>query len=87
MLKALGSTTRLLFAGLAAQAVAVALAAAVIAAILSSFMTGIFAQPVDIPGSAFVVLPLSALVVGLLASLAALRRVTSVDPAAAFSGA
>jgi putative ABC transport system permease protein len=87
VLKALGSTTRLLFAGLAAQAVAVALAAAVIAAILSSFMTGIFAQPVDIPGSAFVVLPLSALVVGLLASLAALRRVTSVDPAAAFSGA
>jgi putative ABC transport system permease protein len=50
-------------------------------------MTGIFAQPVDIPGSAFIVLPLSALVVGLLASLAALRRAASVDPAAAFAGA
>jgi putative ABC transport system permease protein len=87
VLKALGSTTGLLFVGLAAQAVAVALAAAVIAAILSNFMTGIFAQPVDIPGSAFVVLPLSALVVGLLASLAALRRAASVDPAAAFAGA
>ena len=87
VLKALGSSTGLLFVGLAAQAVAVALAAAVIAAILSNFMTGIFAQPVDIPGSAFVVLPLSALVVGLLASLAALRRAASVDPAAAFAGA
>jgi putative ABC transport system permease protein len=87
VLKALGSTTRLLFAGLAAQAVAVALAAAVIAAILSNFMTGLFAQPVDIPGSAFIVLPLSALAVGLLASLAALRRAASVDPAAAFAGA
>jgi putative ABC transport system permease protein len=87
VLKALGSSTWLLFVGLAVQAVTVALAAAVIAAILSNFMTGIFAQPVDIPGSAFVVLPLSALVVGLLASLAALRRAASVDPAAAFAGA
>jgi putative ABC transport system permease protein len=87
VLKALGSSTGLLFVGLAAQAVAVALTAAVIAAILSTFMTGIFAQPVDIPGSAFIVLPLSALVVGLLASLVALRRAASVDPAAAFAGA
>ncbi len=86
VLKAVGASTRLLFAGLAAQAVIVALAAAVIAAILSNFMTGIFAQPVDIPGSAFVLLPLSALIVGLLASLAALRRAASVDPAAAFAG-
>ena len=87
VLKALGSSTGLLFVGLAAQAVAVALAAAIVAAILSNFMTGIFAQPVDIPGSAFIVLPLSALIVGLLASLAALRRAASVDPAAAFAGA
>ena len=85
VLKAVGASTRLLFAGLAAQAVIVALAAAVIAAVLSNFMTGIFAQPVDIPGSAFIILPLSALVVGLLASLAALRRAASVDPAAAFA--
>ena len=87
VLKALGSSTRLLFVGLAAQAVAVALIAAVIAAILSTFLTGIFAQPVDIPRSAFIVLPLSALAVGLLASLAALRRAASADPAAAFAGA
>ena len=64
-----------------------ALAAAAIAAILSTFMSGIFAQPVDIPGSAYMVLPLSALIVGLVASLAALRRAASVDPAVAFAGA
>jgi putative ABC transport system permease protein len=87
VLKAVGATTRVLFAGLAAQAIVVALSAAVVAAVLVNFMTGIFAQPVDIPGSAFVVLPLSALAVGLIASLAALRRAASVDPATAFAGA
>jgi putative ABC transport system permease protein len=87
VLKAVGASTKRLFAGLAAQAVIVALAAAVIAAAVSSFMTGLFAQPVDIPGSAFIVLPLSALVVGLFASLAALRRAASIDPASAFAGA
>lgn len=86
VLKAVGASTRLLFAGLAAQAVLVALAAAIIAAVLANFMTGIFAQPVDIQASAFFVLPLSALVVGLIASLAALRRAASVDPSAAFAG-
>ena len=87
VLKAVGSTTGRLFVGLAAQAVIVALVAAVAAAIVSNFMTGIFAQPVDIPASAYVALPLSALAVGLLASLAALRRAASVDPSAAFAGA
>jgi putative ABC transport system permease protein len=87
VLKAVGASTRLLFAGLAAQAILVALAAAIIAAILANFMTGIFAQPVDIPSSAFFILPLSALIVGLIASLAALRRAASVDPSAAFAGA
>jgi len=87
VLKALGASSRLLFAGLAFQAVLVALLAAAIAAVISNFMTGLFAQPVDVPPSAFVVLPISALVVGLLASLAALRRAVSADPAMAFQGA
>ena len=87
VLKALGASSRLLFIGLAFQAVLVALLAAAVAAIIANFMTGLFAQPVDIPPSAFVVLPISALVVGLLASLAALRRAISADPAVAFAGA
>jgi putative ABC transport system permease protein len=49
-------------------------------------MTGIFAQPVDYPTSAYISLPLSAIVVGLLASLIALRRAVGADPAKAFAG-
>jgi putative ABC transport system permease protein len=87
VLKALGCSSGLLYLGLALQAVLVALVAAAIAAVIANFMTGLFAQPVDIPTSAFVTLPVSALVVGLVASLAALRRAVSADPAKAFAGA
>jgi putative ABC transport system permease protein len=86
ILKALGASSRLLFAGLAFQAVIVALVAAAVAGVIANFMTGVFDQPVDIPSSAFLVLPISALVVGLLASVAALRPAVSVDPAMAFAG-
>ncbi len=86
VLKALGASSGTLFFGLALQAVAVALAAAAIAAILAQFATGVFAQPVDVPLSAYIELPISAVVVGLLASLIALRRAVSVDPALAFAG-
>jgi hypothetical protein len=44
-----------------------------------------FAQPVDITADARLVLPLVAVVVGVIASISALRRVTGADPAAAFS--
>ncbi len=86
VMKALGASSRSLFLGLAMQAVLVALIAAALGGVMANFMTGIFDQPVDIPSSAFVVLPLSALVVGLLSSLVALRRAVSVDPATAFAG-
>jgi putative ABC transport system permease protein len=87
VLKALGSSSASLYFGLAAQAVLVSLIAAAVAAAISRFMTGMFAQPVEIPVSAYLVLPLSAVVVGLLSSLVALRRAVSVDPALAFAGA
>jgi putative ABC transport system permease protein len=86
VLKALGSSSLLLFESLALQAVVVTLLAAVFAMILANFMGGFFAQPVVIPGSAFATLPVIAIVVGLLSSLVALRRATSADPAAAFGG-
>ena len=86
VLKALGASSRPLYLGLAFQAVVVSLLAAVVGAVLSTFMGGIFDQPVDIPGSAFIVLPISALAVGLISSLIALRRAIGVDPALAFAG-
>jgi putative ABC transport system permease protein len=84
VLKALGSSTLALLGSLALQAVLVALAAAAFAAVISNFMGGIFEQPVAIPTSAFVALPIVAVLVGLLASLVALRQATGADPAAAF---
>jgi putative ABC transport system permease protein len=86
VLKALGASSRTLYWGLALQAIAVALLAAIIAAVIAQFATGMFAQPVVIPTSAYVELPISAILVGLLASLIALRRAVSVDPAMAFAG-
>ena len=84
VLKALGASSGRLFLGLAFQAVLVALIAAVLAIVVAQFMTGLFSQPVVFPTSAYVTLPLSALVVGLLASLIALRRAVGADPAKAF---
>jgi len=86
VLKALGSSSMLLFESLALQAVVVTLLAAALAAIMANFMGPFFAQPVVIPGSAFATLPVIAIVVGLLSSLVAVRRATSADPAAAFGG-
>jgi putative ABC transport system permease protein len=86
VLKALGASSSSLFAGLALEALAVTLFSAVLAAIAAQFLTGVFPQPVDIPTSAYIELPISAVVVGLLASLIALRRAIAVDPAMAFAG-
>jgi len=86
VLKALGSSSTLLFGSLALQAVLVTLAAAVFGMIICNFMSGLFAQPIAIPASAFATLPIVAVVVGLLSSLVALRSATGADPAAAFGG-
>ena len=86
VLKAIGSSSLNLFGSLALEAVVVTLLAAAFAMIICNFMGGMFDQPVDIPGSAFATLPLIAVVVGIISSLIALRRVTRADPAAAFGG-
>ena len=62
----------------------VTLLAAALAEILASLLTPLFAQPVDITAETRLVLPLIAVVVGVLASTTALRRITGADPATAF---
>jgi putative ABC transport system permease protein len=84
ILKALGSSSLVLFGSLVVQAVTVTLLAALFAIIISHFMGGIFAQPVVIPASAYATLPVVAVVVGVFSSLVAVRRATGADPAAAF---
>ena len=84
VLKALGSSSWTLFLSLVVEAVVVTLFAAILAELLASLMGPLFAQPVDITTDARLVLPLIAVIVGVIASISALRRVTGADPATAF---
>jgi putative ABC transport system permease protein len=87
VLKSLGSSSRLLFLGVAAQAVIITLLAAAFALVASQLLKPMFALPIVLPASAFVALPVVAIVVGLLSSLVALRRAIAVDPSSAFAAA
>ncbi len=84
--KAVGVPTRSVLAGLALQAVIVATVAAALGALLSLVLAPLFPMRVDIPDGAFLLLPVLAILIGLVASGAGLRRAVSVDPALAFGG-
>ena len=84
VLKALGASSAVLFGSLAIEAVVVTVIAALVAEVVANFMTGMFQQVVDITPDARLALPIVALVVGVIACVAALRRITSADPAQAF---
>ena len=84
--KAVGVPTRSILAGLAMQAVIVAVLAALLGGILSVLLGPLFPMRVDIPRIAFLLLPVVAISIGVLASLAGLRRAVTVDPALAFGG-
>jgi putative ABC transport system permease protein len=86
VLKALGASSKKLFAGVAAQSVAVTVVAAVIGGLVSSRLKALFVQPITLSAGAFVTLPVIALVVGLAASAVAIRPAVAVDPTVAFSG-
>jgi len=86
VLKAVGGSSRALALGLAVQAVIASILAAGLAALLAQLLKPAFPVPVTITGSAYLALPLIAVAVGILASLAALRRAVKVDPALAFAG-
>jgi putative ABC transport system permease protein len=86
VLKALGSSSSMLFTSLCLQSVIVTLVAAGVGAVACNFMKGVFSQPVVIPSSAFVTLPIVAVAVGLVSSLVALRTATRADPVSAFGG-
>jgi putative ABC transport system permease protein len=84
--KAIGVPARSILAGLALQAIVVALLAAVLGVIVAQLLAPLFPMTVVVPASAYILLPLVAIVIGLLASLAGLRRAVAVDPALAFGG-
>lgn len=84
--KAVGVPTRSILSGLAMQAVIVAVLAALLGGVLSVLLGPLFPMRVDIPQAAFMLLPVVAVTIGVLASLAGLRRAVTVDPALAFGG-
>jgi putative ABC transport system permease protein len=84
--KAVGVSTRSVLGGLALQAVLMAVASALLGVLLSRVLSPLFPMRVDIPDAAFLLLPVLAVVIGLLASLAGMRRAVTVDPALAFGG-
>lgn len=84
--KAIGIPTKSILLGLALQALVVALLAAVLGVILAQLLAPAFPMLVVIPTGAYLALPGIAVAIGLLASVAGLRRAVSVDPALAFGG-
>ena len=82
--KATGTSTVAIGVGLALQAVLLSLAAAALAALLAVVIAPLFPMPVEVPTSAFVLLPVVTVTVGLLASIVALRKTATVQPALAF---
>ncbi|WP_373142860.1 ABC transporter permease [Mycobacterium marinum] len=84
--KAIGTPTHSIMAGLALQALVVSLLAAVVGVVLSKLLAPLFPMIVAVPGGAYLALPVVAILIGLLASVAGLKRVMTVDPALAFGG-
>lgn len=84
--KAVGVPTRSILGGLAMQAIIVAVLAALLGGVLSVLLGPLFPMRVDVPQAAFLLLPVVAITIGVLASLAGLRRAVVVDPALAFGG-
>jgi putative ABC transport system permease protein len=84
--KATGVATKSIAAGLVLQAVVLAIFASILAFAVALLIGPTFPMAIAIPVSAFVTLPILAVVIGLLASLAGLRRAVTIDPALAFGG-
>jgi putative ABC transport system permease protein len=84
VMKATGTTNRALMGGLALQAVVLSALAAILAVVLAQLLKPLVAVSVEIPWSAYVLLPIVAVIVGFLASFAGLRRAVTIDPALAF---
>jgi putative ABC transport system permease protein len=86
VLKAIGVSTSSLVRGLLGQTVVLALLAVGIAVLLELAIEPFSAMAPEVPVRGYVELAVAAVAAGILASLAALRRATRVDPALAFGG-
>jgi putative ABC transport system permease protein len=84
VLKAMGTSNRTLFGGMAVQGLALALAACALGALVSLALSPVMPFAVETPGSAYVQVLIIGIAVGLVAALVGLRRAVRIDPALAF---
>lgn len=86
VLKATGAPTRIIVGGLMLQAVIVSLVAAFLAIGVSKLVGLGLPFPSELGGNGILQLVIISIVVGVLASLAGVRRALTTDPAVAFGG-
>lgn len=84
--KATGTATRELLGALVTQAVVLSLAASILSIGVAYLLRGMFPVTPLLPASLCLTVPVIGVIVGVLASGAALRRAVTVDPALAFGG-
>ena len=84
VLKAMGTSNRTLFGGMAVQGLALALAGCVVGAFVSLALSPVMPFAVETPGAAYFEVLVIGIVVGLVAALVGLRRAVHIDPALAF---
>jgi putative ABC transport system permease protein len=84
--KATGVKAWQMGAGLAMQAVILAVLASFLSIGIALLLAPLFPMSVSIPLSASATLPALAVVIGVVASIAGMRRTATVDPVAAFGG-
>jgi len=85
--KAVGATNRAIVGGVLVQAIVLGAAACAMGAVLSRLIGPAMPMKAEIAGTHYLELVVGAALVALLASVAAIRRALSVDPALAFAGA
>jgi putative ABC transport system permease protein len=84
--KATGTSTASILGSLAIQAVVLSIVAAVIGSFVAVLLGPNFPMPVTLTIRAYLLLPVIAVVVGLIACISGLRRAVSIEPALAFGG-
>lgn len=84
VLKGMGARSGALLGSLAVQAAILGLCASIVGAVLAKVIAPLFPLSAEIPTQAFVLLPVLAIAVGLVASVGAAKRLFSVQPALAF---
>jgi putative ABC transport system permease protein len=82
--KAIGISTRWVLGGLVLQAIVLSALASFVAIVIAYLLTPLLSVPVVLPPGTIALVPITAVLVSVIGSLAGVRRAVSVDPALAF---